>query len=110
VDQIVGPLDAGAEACRVLYGVAHGNGGGAGQVHQLGRRAMGPQDHAHIDARTGGGEEGPAPSAPAPGLMVGHQNSAVRGTLGRQNLGLCIGGIDGIEIKDGSMQRGIQIR
>ena len=46
VYQIIGPLDARPESGGFFHGIADGNGGGAGQVHQVSGGALWAQEHA----------------------------------------------------------------
>ena len=105
------PFDqAPAESCKILSfnvaslsndsangfnGICHGNGNGAGKMHQFCGLAIGPKQNAQIDANALRGMEASAPTAVAAGLMICQQDGAFRGSLAGQGPEVIIGGVDG---------------
>ena len=93
-NQVVGPFDAGPEPGGILDGLGHGLSHGAGQVHQIFRAALGPQQGGKIDSHIGRGGEAAAPAAPAAGLVVGNEDAPVGRTLGSGQLQAGVGGVN----------------
>ena len=58
-------------------GIAHCHGCRAGQVHDLFRRAIGSQDHAHVNAHAVRGLKTASKTATACGLVIGNEGEGV---------------------------------
>ena len=97
MDQIVGPFDAGAESGGGFHRVAHGNGCGTGQVHQITGGAVRTKEDAHINALPLRGEEASAHPPVTGSLMSGHKHRTMGCSLTCQGFQPVIGGIDGGE-------------
>ena len=86
---LVKQIDAGKNDAGILNRPCRGYGGSAGQMHQLIRWAVGPQDAAEIYAHPGRGAEAAAHTAPPTGLETCNEY----GSMGRSGFGqqLCLG-------------------
>ena len=99
VNQVVGPLDAGAETTGSFHGVAEGDRRSASQVHQFRRRTFRTKDDTHVNTGTGGGMEASAPTAAAAGLVVRDEDGAMGRTLESQLLSVGVGGVNGLKVE-----------
>ena len=96
-DDVVGPLDPGADAAGGLDAVAHGHGHPGGEVGNGGGLQMGAQQGGQIEPAATGGLEGTAQAATAPGLLLRQHHQALRRPRHGPALALGVGGVDDVQ-------------